>query len=98
MAEEREGTYEELRLESFRRVLAAHDIHDPDLPAWMVDGGWPSGRRPCELHADVEPELDDALAAAGHVLGAITNGNFPFAQLGWRGGSRSSSTPSSSAR
>ncbi len=33
-----------------------------------------------QLHDDVEPELD-ALAAAGYVLGAITNGNFPFAQL-----------------
>ena len=32
------------------------------------------------LHDDVEPELD-GLAADGHVLGAITNGNFPFAQL-----------------
>src|SRR5690348_6063965 len=31
VAEEREGTYIELRLESFRRVLAAHDLHDPDL-------------------------------------------------------------------
>ncbi len=37
VAEEREGTYRELRLESFRRVLAAHGVHDPDLPGWMVD-------------------------------------------------------------
>jgi putative hydrolase of the HAD superfamily len=32
------------------------------------------------LHEDVAPELD-ALAADGRVLGAITNGNFPFARL-----------------
>src|SRR5581483_9447473 len=32
------------------------------------------------LHDDVEPELD-VLEATGRVLGAITNGNFPFAQL-----------------
>ncbi len=33
-----------------------------------------------DLHADVEPELD-GLDAAGHVLGAITNGNFPVEEL-----------------
>jgi putative hydrolase of the HAD superfamily len=80
VAEEREGSYLELRLESFRRVLAAHDIHDPELPAWMVDVWMAERPTAVQLHTDVEPELD-ALAAAGRVLGAITNGNFPFAQL-----------------
>jgi FMN phosphatase YigB (HAD superfamily) len=80
VAEEREGTYLELRLASFRRVLAAHDVHDADLPAWMV-GVWMAERPGAvRLHDDVEPELE-ALAGAGRVLGAITNGNFPFAQL-----------------
>jgi FMN hydrolase / 5-amino-6-(5-phospho-D-ribitylamino)uracil phosphatase len=80
VAEEREGTYRELRLESFRRVLAAHDVHDPDLPGWMVEEWMAARPRAVRLHDDVEPELD-ALEAAGRVLGAITNGNFPFAQL-----------------
>jgi FMN hydrolase / 5-amino-6-(5-phospho-D-ribitylamino)uracil phosphatase len=80
VAEEREGTYRELRLESFRRVLAAHDVHDPDLPAWMVEVWMAERPAAVRLHDDVEPELD-ALAAGGRVLGAITNGNFPFAEL-----------------
>lgn len=80
VAAEREGSYLELRLESFRRVLAAHDIHDPELPAWMVEVWMAERPTAVRLHEDVEPELD-ALAAAGRVLGAITNGNFPFAQL-----------------
>ena len=80
VAQEREGSYLELRLESFRRVLAAHDVHDPDLPGWMVDVWMAERPAAVRLHDDVEPELD-ALTAAGCVLGAITNGNFPFAQL-----------------
>jgi len=80
VAEEREGTYLELRLESFRRVLAAHELHDPDLPAWMVDAWMAARPETVRLHDDVEPELD-ALAASGRTLGAITNGNFPFAEL-----------------
>jgi FMN hydrolase / 5-amino-6-(5-phospho-D-ribitylamino)uracil phosphatase len=80
VAQEREGSYLELRLESFRRVLAAHDVHDPDLPAWMVDVWMAERPAAVRLHDDVEPELA-ALQAAGCVLGAITNGNFPFAQL-----------------
>jgi putative hydrolase of the HAD superfamily len=80
VAQEQRGSYRELRLESFRRVLHDHDVHDPDLPGWMVDV-WMSARTTSvRLHDDVEPELD-ALAARGHVLGAITNGNFPFSDL-----------------
>jgi putative hydrolase of the HAD superfamily len=80
VAEEREGSYLELRLESFRRVLAAHDVHEPELPAWMVDVWMAERPAAVQLHDDVEPELD-VLAGAGRVLGAITNGNFPFAKL-----------------
>lgn len=80
VAEERDGTYLELRLESFRRVLAAHDLDDPNLPAWMVDAWMAARPETVRLHDDVEPELD-ALVASGRVLGAITNGNFPFAEL-----------------
>jgi HAD superfamily hydrolase (TIGR01509 family) len=80
VAEEQQGSYLELRLESFRRVLAAHDLNDPDLPAWMVDAWMTARPETVRLHDDVEPELD-ALVASGRVLGAITNGNFPFAEL-----------------
>ncbi len=80
VAEEREGTYRELRLESFRRVLARDGVDDPDLPEWMVEVWMAERATAVRLHDDVEPELD-ALAADGHVLGAITNGNFPFVQL-----------------
>jgi FMN hydrolase / 5-amino-6-(5-phospho-D-ribitylamino)uracil phosphatase len=80
VAEQREGSYLELRLESFRRVLAAHGIDDPELPGWMVDVWMAERPAAVRLHTDVEPELD-ALEAAGRVLGAITNGNFPFAEL-----------------
>src|SRR5690242_147939 len=80
VSEERTGTYLELRLESFRRVLAAHHVHDPDLPGWMVEEWMAARPEAVRLHDDVGPELD-ALEAAGRVLGAITNGNFPFARL-----------------
>jgi len=80
VAQERQGTYRELRLESFRRVLADHDVHDPDLPQWMVDVWMAERTTSVRLHDDVEPELD-ALAAHGYLLGAITNGNFPFSDL-----------------
>jgi len=80
VSEERTGTYLELRLESFRRVLAAHDVHDPQLPGWMVEEWMAARPEAVRLHDDVGPELD-ALEAAGRLLGAITNGNFPFARL-----------------
>jgi FMN hydrolase / 5-amino-6-(5-phospho-D-ribitylamino)uracil phosphatase len=80
VAEERDGTYRELRLESFRRVLARDGIDDPELPVWMVEAWMAERATAVRVHDDVEPELD-ALTADGHVLGAITNGNFPFTQL-----------------
>ena len=80
VSEERTGTYRELRLESFRRVLAAHGVHDPELPGWMVEQWMSARKHAVRLHDDVEPELDQ-LVAAGRRLGAITNGNFPFVEL-----------------
>src|SRR5207237_10722605 len=68
------------RLESFRRALARLGVDDPDLPAWMVERWMAERTTSVRLHPDVEPELD-SLAAAGHVLGAITNGNFPVVEL-----------------
>ena len=76
----RQGTYEELRMESFRQALADAGVDQADLPRWMVDVWMTERVHTVELHPDVEPELD-RLAAAGHVLGAITNGNFPVHEL-----------------
>jgi HAD superfamily hydrolase (TIGR01509 family) len=74
------GTYEELRIEAFRRVLETHGLGDPYLPRWMFET-WMSERLAAvAVHPDVEPEIE-ALADAGHVLGAITNGNFPVDRL-----------------
>ena len=80
VGEELEGTYLELRLESFRRALARLGVDDADLPAWMVERWMAERTTSVRLHPDVEPELD-SLAAAGHVLGAITNGDFPVVEL-----------------
>ena len=68
------GTYEELRMESFRRALADRGVVDAGLPRWMVDVWMAERVFSVELHPDVEPEMD-RLAGAGHVLGAITNSN-----------------------
>ena len=38
-----EGTFEELRRESFRRVLAARGVHDADLPGGWWTPGWTAG-------------------------------------------------------
>ena len=77
---ELEGSYEELRLESFRRVLAERGVSDPELPRWMVDT-WMSARvESVAVHEDVEPALDE-LERRGYQLGAITNGNFPLHRL-----------------
>lgn len=67
-------------MESFRRVLADRGVVEEGLPRWMVDVWMAERVFSVELHADVEPEMD-RLAGAGHVLGAITNGNFPVEKL-----------------
>jgi putative hydrolase of the HAD superfamily len=81
VADEMQGTYEELRLESFRRALASRGVHDPTLPRWMVDTWMAARVQSVRLHADVEPELDE-LERRGYRLGAITNGNFPLDRHG----------------
>ena len=75
------GTYEELRIESFRRALSDRGVVEKGLPRWMVDVWMAERVFTVELHPDVEPEMD-RLERAGHVLGAITNGNFPVEKLG----------------
>jgi FMN hydrolase / 5-amino-6-(5-phospho-D-ribitylamino)uracil phosphatase len=80
VAEDMEGTYEELRRESFRRVLAEHGADDPGLSAWMVERWMEARVRTVKLLDDVEPAMD-ALMARGYLLGAITNGNFPLHRL-----------------
>jgi putative hydrolase of the HAD superfamily len=77
---ELEGTYEELRMESFRRVLAERGVVDPALPRWMVDTWMAARVETVVLHGDVESELDE-LERRGYLLGAITNGNFPLDQI-----------------
>jgi FMN phosphatase YigB (HAD superfamily) len=74
------GTYEELRMESFRRALADRGVIEEGLPRWMVDVWMAERVFSVELHPDVEPEMD-RLEEGGHILGAITNGNFPVEQL-----------------
>ena len=80
VAASQQGTFEELRQESFRQVLEAHGETDPDLPAWMVATWMEARLTSVVLHPDVEPALEQ-LVDAGHVLGAITNGNFPIVRL-----------------
>jgi len=80
VAEEMEGSYEDLRRESFRRVLAGRGAHDPELSSWMVERWMEARVRTVKLLDDVEPAMD-ALAARGYLLGAITNGNFPLHRL-----------------
>jgi putative hydrolase of the HAD superfamily len=80
VAEQMEGTYEELRRESFRRVLAEHGAHSPELSSWMVERWMEARVRTVRLLDDVEPAMD-ALTARGYLLGAITNGNFPLHRL-----------------
>jgi putative hydrolase of the HAD superfamily len=80
VAEQMEGTYEELRRESFRRVLAERGAHNPELSSWMVERWMEARVRTVRLLDDVEPAMD-ALTARGYLLGAITNGNFPLHRL-----------------
>ena len=59
VAEEREGTYLELRLESFRRVLERRRRRRRrTCRAWMVDVWMAERSTAVRLHDDVEPELD----------------------------------------
>ena len=78
--EEAEGTLEELRRLSFRRALTELGRDDAELADWMADELLSARAEVVELHADVLPAVE-RLLADGHTVGAITNGNFPFAEL-----------------
>jgi HAD superfamily hydrolase (TIGR01509 family) len=77
---EAEGTLEELRRLSLRRALAELGRDDPELADWMADELLAARAAVVQLHPDVEPAVG-RLLADGHLVGAITNGNFPFDRL-----------------
>jgi len=77
---EMHGTLEELRRESMRRALRAIGSDDPELAEWLADELLAARARVVGVHSDVEPVVVE-LVARGHVVGAITNGNFPFERL-----------------
>ncbi len=74
------GTFEELRRESFRVVLARHGVRREGLPEWLVQVWMDSRLTSVAPHPDVEPAFAE-LIDAGYMLGAITNGNFPVSRL-----------------
>ena len=74
-----QGTLEQLRRESFREALKSVG-GDPQLAEWLGDELLAARADVVGVHSDVEPVVDELLAR-GHVVGAITNGNFPFEQL-----------------
>ena len=77
---EMHGTLEELRRESMRRALGSVGHHDPQLAEWLADELLAARARVVGVHSDVEPVVDELLRR-GHIVGAITNGNFPFERL-----------------
>jgi FMN phosphatase YigB (HAD superfamily) len=80
VAREMHGTLEELRRESMRRALRAVGSDAPELAEWLADELLAARARVVGVHSDVEPVVKE-LVARGHVVGAITNGNFPFERL-----------------
>jgi putative hydrolase of the HAD superfamily len=80
VGQEMEGTLEELRRESMRRALRSVGHHDAQLAEWLADELLAARARVVGVHSDVEPVVDELLLR-GHIVGAITNGNFPFERL-----------------
>lgn len=80
VGEEMQGTLEELRRVSMRRALAAVGWDDVELAEWLADELLQARADVVGVHSDVEPVVDELLRR-GHVVGAITNGNFPFERL-----------------
>ena len=80
VGEEMHGTLEELRRESMRRALRSVGRDDPQLAEWLADELLAARARVVGVHSDVEPVVDELLRR-GHIVGAITNGNFPFERL-----------------
>ena len=77
---EMHGTLEQLRRESMRRALRSVGRDDPGLAEWLADELLAARAQVVGVHSDVEPVVDELLRR-GHVVGAITNGNFPFERL-----------------
>jgi FMN hydrolase / 5-amino-6-(5-phospho-D-ribitylamino)uracil phosphatase len=80
VGQEMQGTLEELRRESMRRALRSVGHHDAQLAEWLADELLAARARVVGVHSDVEPVVDELLRR-GHIVGAITNGNFPFERL-----------------
>jgi HAD superfamily hydrolase (TIGR01509 family) len=80
VGQEMHGTLEQLRRESMRRALGSVGHHDPQLAEWLADELLAARARVVGVHSDVEPVVDELLRR-GHIVGAITNGNFPFERL-----------------
>ncbi len=75
------GTLDQVRRLSLR--LAFESLgrgNDPELLDWMSETLMQARADRVLVHGDVLPELD-RLGADGYVVGAITNGNFPFERL-----------------
>ena len=80
VGQEMHGTLEQLRVESFRRALGSLGRDDPELARWLADELLAARADVVGVHSDVEPVVD-VLLDRGHLVGAITNGNFPFQRL-----------------
>jgi putative hydrolase of the HAD superfamily len=80
VGEEMHGTLEQLRRISMRRALAAVGWDDHQMAEWLADELLAARADVVGVHSDVEPVVDELLGR-GHVVGAITNGNFPFERL-----------------
>lgn len=80
VGQEMHGTLEELRRESMRRALRSLGRDDAQLAGWLADELLAARAEVVGVHSDVEPVVDELLRR-GHVVGAITNGNFPFGRL-----------------
>jgi FMN hydrolase / 5-amino-6-(5-phospho-D-ribitylamino)uracil phosphatase len=80
VGEEMQGTLEQLRRISMRRALAAVGWDDHQLAEWLADELLQARAEVVGVHSDVEPVVAELLRR-GHVVGAITNGNFPFERL-----------------
>ena len=75
-----EGTLEELRRISLHNALIELGRDDRALAEWMADELLQARADVVVLHDDVEPAVG-RLIEDGHLVGAITNGNFPFDRL-----------------
>ncbi|MDX6548942.1 MAG: hydrolase / 5-amino-6-(5-phospho-D-ribitylamino)uracil phosphatase [Gaiellales bacterium] len=80
VASQMQGTLAELRLISMRRALAAVGRDEPELAVWLSDELLQARADVVGVHSDVEPVVDELLGR-GHLVGAITNGNFPLHRL-----------------